>query len=146
MRMDPLGRVKGMGGSVAGRTRWEREESTDSRRRTCVAPELARMREGVMEHKSAGVEESSFDSSSSESSDSNASKGLGWEKREIGVGGTIVGRRGNVVWGSGEVALKVVKGLTRTVGSEVGRLSSVSGGVWGVGWSGGKPGGWGSGY
>jgi hypothetical protein len=30
--------------------------------------------------------------------------------------------------------LKVVKGLTRAVGHEVGRLSSVPGGVWG-GWT-----------
>jgi hypothetical protein len=90
------------------------------------------MGEGVMEHKRAGVEESSSASSSSESSDSNASKGLGWVKREMGVGRTIVGRRGKVVWGRVEVALKVVKGLTRTfVGRDVGRLSSVPGGVWG---------------
>jgi hypothetical protein len=66
-----------MGGSVAGRMRWVREGSTDSRRRTCVAPESARVAEGVMEHKRAGVEESSSSSLSSKSSDSNASKGLG---------------------------------------------------------------------
>ncbi len=46
------------------------------------------------------------------------------------MGGTIVGRSRNVVWGKGKVVLKVVKGLTRTVGREVGRLSSVPGGVW----------------
>ncbi len=57
--------------------------------------------EGVMEHKRAGVEESSSASSSSESSDSNASKGLGWKKREVGLGGAIVGRSGKVVWGRG---------------------------------------------
>ncbi len=115
-----------MGGSVAGRMRWMREGITDSRRRTCVAPESARMGEVVMEHKRAGMEESSFSSSSSESSDSNASKGLGWKKREVGVGGTIVGMSGNVVLGRGEVALKVVKGLTRTVGGvRWGRLPSL---------------------
>ncbi len=64
-----------MGGSVAGRMRWEREGSTDSRR-TCVAPKSARMGEGVMEHKRVGVEEASSASSSSELSDSNALKGL----------------------------------------------------------------------
>ncbi len=64
--------------------------------------ESARMGEGVMEHKRAGVEESSSSSSSSESSDSNASKELGWEKREVGVGGTIVGNSENVVWGRGK--------------------------------------------
>jgi hypothetical protein len=98
-----------------------------------VTPESARMGEGVMEHKRAGMEESSSSSSSSESSDSNALKGLGWEKRDVGVGGIIVGRSGNVVWGRGEVALKVVKELTRTVGREVGRLSSVPGGMCGGG-------------
>ncbi len=38
-------------------------------------------------------------SSSSESLDSNASKGLGWKKREVGVGGTVVvvGMSANVV-------------------------------------------------
>ncbi len=56
-----------------------------------MAPESARMGEGVMEHRGAGVEGSSSASSSSKSSDSNASKGLGWKKREVGVGGTIVG-------------------------------------------------------
>ncbi len=45
VRRDPLGRIKGMGGSVAGRMRWEREGSTGSRRRTCVEPESARMGE-----------------------------------------------------------------------------------------------------
>jgi hypothetical protein len=48
--MDPLGRVKGIGGSVAGRMRWEKEERTDSLKRTCVAPESARMGEWVIEH------------------------------------------------------------------------------------------------
>ncbi len=50
VRIDPLGRVKGMGGSWAGRMRWAREERTDSRRRTWVAPESARMGDGVTEH------------------------------------------------------------------------------------------------
>ena len=46
VRIDPLGRVKGMGGSWAGRMRCAREGRTDSRRRTWVAPESARMGEG----------------------------------------------------------------------------------------------------
>ncbi len=55
----------------------------------------------------------------------------------LGVGGTIVGRSGNVVWGRGDVALKVVKRLTRTVGREVGSLlSRVGCGAEG------QPGGW----
>jgi hypothetical protein len=41
---------------------------------------------------------------------------LGWEKREAGEGGTIVGIRGYVVWGRGEVVLKDVNGFSRTVG------------------------------
>ncbi len=93
-----------MGGSVARRMKWVREGSTNSRRR----PALARMEEGAMKHKRAWVEESSSSSSSLESSDSNAPKELGWEKREVGVGGAIVGRSGNVVWGREKVALKVV--------------------------------------
>ncbi len=44
-----------MGGSWAGRMRCAREGRTDSRRRTWVAPESARMGEGVTEHnKGAG--------------------------------------------------------------------------------------------
>jgi hypothetical protein len=54
MRMDPLGRVKGMGRSVAGRMRWEREGRTDTLKRTCVALESARMGEGVIEHNRGG--------------------------------------------------------------------------------------------
>ncbi len=50
VRIEPLGRVKGMGGSWAGRMRCAREGRTDSRRRTWVAPESARMGEGVIEH------------------------------------------------------------------------------------------------
>jgi hypothetical protein len=42
-----MGRVKGMGGSWAGRMRCAREGRADSRRRTWVAPESARMGEGV---------------------------------------------------------------------------------------------------
>ncbi len=68
---------------VNGCIRWEREERTDSRRRTCVAPESDRMGEGVMEHRRAGGMESSSDLSSSKSSDSNVANGLGWEKREV---------------------------------------------------------------
>jgi hypothetical protein len=45
-----LGRMKGMSGSVAGRMRWERKGRTDSLKRTCVAPDSARMGEGVIEH------------------------------------------------------------------------------------------------
>ena len=49
-----MGRVKGMGGRVAGCMRWAREGGTDSRIRTWVAPESARMGEGVIEHRIAG--------------------------------------------------------------------------------------------
>ena len=34
VRREPLGRVKGKGGRVAGCTRWEREGKTDSRSKT----------------------------------------------------------------------------------------------------------------
>jgi hypothetical protein len=81
--MDPSGRVNGMGWSVKGYMSWEREGRTDSRRRTCVAPESARMGEGVIEFTRAGEVESSSDSSSSESSDSNESNGFGCENREV---------------------------------------------------------------
>ena len=53
-----------------------------------MAPESARMGEGV---------ESSSDSSSSESSDSNVANGFGWEKREVRQGWMTVWGRGNVV-------------------------------------------------
>ena len=39
-----------MGRSVVGRMTWEREGRTDSLKRTCVAPESARMGEWVIEH------------------------------------------------------------------------------------------------
>ncbi len=45
-----MGRVKGMGGSVVGFVRCEREGRTDFQRRTYVAPESAMMGEVVMEH------------------------------------------------------------------------------------------------
>ncbi len=67
-----MGRVKGMGCRVAECMRWERDGRTDSRRRTCVAPESARIGDGMMEHKRAGVGKLLSDASSSESSDSNA--------------------------------------------------------------------------
>ncbi len=51
MRREAFGRVKDMGGRVAGCTRWEREGKTGSRNRTWVAPESARIGEGVIEHK-----------------------------------------------------------------------------------------------
>ncbi len=72
-----------MGCRVAGCMRWDRDGRTDSRRRTNVAPESARIGDGMMEHKRAGVGRLSSDSSLSESSDSNASNGLGWEKPEV---------------------------------------------------------------
>jgi hypothetical protein len=85
-----------MGCRVAGCMRWHRDGRTDSRRRTCVAPESTRIGDGMMEHKRAGMGRLSSDSSSSESSDSNASNGLGWKKWEVRVGGTTVWTRGNV--------------------------------------------------
>ena len=45
-----MGRVKGIGERVAGCTRWEREGRTDSRSKTWVAPESARIGEGVIAH------------------------------------------------------------------------------------------------
>ena len=79
MRREPFGRVKGIGGRVAGCTRWDREGKTDSRSRTWVAPESTRIGEGVIEHKRAGV----GGSSPSESyDDSSAAKGLGEAKRD----------------------------------------------------------------
>ena len=77
VRRDPSGRVNGMGGRANGRMRWEREGRTDSRRRTCVAPESARMGDGVIEHRRAGGVGYPLNSSSSESSDSNVANGLG---------------------------------------------------------------------
>ena len=49
-----MGRVKGIGGRVAGCKRWERESKTDSRNKMWVAPESARIGEGVIAHKKAG--------------------------------------------------------------------------------------------
>ncbi len=79
VRREPLGRVKGMGGRVAGCTRWDREGKTDSRSKTWVAPESARIGEGVIAHTRTGV----GGSSPSESyGDSRAAKGLGEAKRD----------------------------------------------------------------
>ena len=89
-----MGRVKGMGGRLAGCMRWAREGRTDSLSKTWVAPESARMGEGVIAHRRAGGEGSSLSESYG---DSRAAKGLGDAKREY------VGLRGKVVWGRGEV-------------------------------------------
>jgi hypothetical protein len=107
---------------VAGCTRWDREGKTDSRSRTWVAPESAKIGEGIIEHKRAGV----GGSSPSESyGDSRAAKGLGEANREW------VGIRGKVVWGRGEVVRSKVKASRRT--REGGGLSSVRGIVSGEG-------------
>ncbi len=90
MRRDPLGRVKGMGGRVAGCMRWAREGNADFLNKMWVAPESARMSEGVIVHRRAGGEGSSLSESYG---DSRAAKGLGEAKREY------VGLRGKVVWG-----------------------------------------------
>jgi hypothetical protein len=45
-----------MGGRLAGRMRWEREGRTDSWKMTWVAPDSARMGEGVIAHKREGGE------------------------------------------------------------------------------------------
>ncbi len=55
-----------------------------------MAPESARIGNGMIKHKRAEIGKLSSDLTSSESSDSNAANGLGWEKREIGVEGIIV--------------------------------------------------------
>ena len=89
-----MGRVKSMGRREAGCMRWAREGSTDSRSRTWVAPESARMGEGVIEHRIAGGEGSSLSESYG---DSRAAKGLREANREY------VGLRGKVVWGRREV-------------------------------------------
>jgi hypothetical protein len=85
-----LGRVKGMGEILAGCMRWAREGRTDSLNKTWVAPESARMGEGVIAHKRAGGEGSSLFESYG---DSRAAKGLGEAKQGY------VGLRGKVVWG-----------------------------------------------
>ena len=109
-----MGKVKGMGARVAGCMRWDREGKTDSRSRTWVAPESAKIGEGVTVHKRAKEE----GTSSSESyGDSRATKGLGEAKRDC------VGIRGNVVWGRGEVVWSRVNASRRAGGG--GRLSSV---------------------
>ena len=82
-----------MGGRLAGCMRWVREGRTDSRSKTWVAPESARMGEGVIAHRRAGGEGSSLSESYG---DSRAAKGLGDAKREY------VEHRGKVVWGRGE--------------------------------------------
>ena len=55
--------MKGMGGSLAGCMRWAREGNTDSLNKTWVAPESARMGEGVIAHRRAGGEGSSLSES-----------------------------------------------------------------------------------
>ncbi len=80
MRREPFGRVKGMGGRMAGCMRWERGGSADSRNRTWVALESTRMGERVIEHRRAEGEQGS--SSSESYGDSRAAKGLGEAKRE----------------------------------------------------------------
>ena len=115
MRREPFGRVKGIGGRVAGCTRWEREGRTDSRSKTWVAPESARIGEGVIAHRRAGV----GGSSPSESyGDSRAAKGLGEANREW------VCIRGKIVWGRGEVVRSRVN-VSRRVGEYSGGLSAV---------------------
>ena len=114
VRREPFGRLKGIGGRVAGYTRWDREGTTDSRSKTWVAPESARIGEGVIEHKRAGEGGSSPPESYG---DSRAAKGLGEAKREW------VFMRGEIVWGEGEVVRSWVNASRRT--GEGGGLSSV---------------------
>ena len=84
-----MGRVKGMGGRLAGFMRWAREGRTDSRSKTWVAPESARMGEGVIAHRRAGGEGSSLSESYG---DSRAAKGFGEAKREyVGLRGKVSG-------------------------------------------------------
>ena len=91
-----MGRVKGMGGRLAGCMRWAREGRTDSLSKTWVAPESARMGEGVIAHRRAGGEGSSLSESYG---DSRAAKGLGDAKREyVEHRGKVVCGRGEVVW------------------------------------------------
>ncbi len=119
-----MGRVKGMGGRVAGCMRWAREGKKDSRNKTWVAPESARMGEGVIVHRRAGGEESSLSESYG---DSRAAKGLVEANREY------VGLRGNVVWGREEVVWSRENASRSTGGCGGEGLSSVPGEeAWGV--------------
>ncbi len=68
-----------MGGRLAGCMRWASEGRTDSLSKTWVAPESARMGEGVIAHRMAEGEGSSLSESYG---DSRAAKGLGDAKRE----------------------------------------------------------------
>jgi hypothetical protein len=81
-----------------------------------VAPESARMGEGVIEHRRA---EGGGSSPSESYGDSRASKGLGEAKREW----VLIRRK--VFWGRGEVVHRRVN-ASRRIG-ECGRLSSVRG-------------------
>jgi hypothetical protein len=74
--------------------RWEKEWRTNSLRSTCVAPESARMGEGVIEHNMGGWEIRVFVVRIVRFQ---SGEGLRWEKREIGLGETMVGKRGKVV-------------------------------------------------
>ena len=59
-----------MDGRLAGCMRWAREGRTDSRSKTWVAPESARMGEGVIAHRRAGGEGSSLNESARTCGDS----------------------------------------------------------------------------
>ena len=89
-----------------------------------MAPESARMCEGVIEHRIAGGEGYSLSESYG---DSRAAKGLGEANREY------VGLRGKVVWGRGEVVCSR-ENASRSTGDGCGEgLSSVPGErAWGV--------------
>ncbi len=88
MSRDPLGRVKGMGDRVAERMRWEREGSTDSQ----GGHDMGGAGIGKVGRRSNRALERSVGSVVVEivRFQNDDGLGLGWEKREAGVGGTMV--------------------------------------------------------
>ncbi len=85
-----MGRVKGMGGRVAGCMRWAREGNTDSLNKTWVAPESARMGEGVIVHRRAGGEGPSLSESYGDVGRSEARVRWAKGKSGVGKGGDVV--------------------------------------------------------
>jgi hypothetical protein len=75
-----------MSGRVTECMRWAREGNTDSLNKTWMAPESARMGEGVIVHRRAGGEKSSLSESYGDSRAAEA-------KREyVGLRGNMVGK------------------------------------------------------
>ncbi len=113
---DQLGRVKDMGGSVAGRMRREREGRTDSLKRTCVAPESAMTGEGVIEHNREG--EKSLHRRNRQIS--KRRRGRGGRNERLVWGVYSGGKKRKIGMREGGGCVERGKGLTRTVGDGVG--------------------------